>query len=788
MMNIKTLAVSLAIVVLMGGTPVAGTTPSASAADAFSQAASVWPEDLLGATNTLVAFRAEITKPSGGAAAKLQLAAWYAYRITLNGDFIGFGPARGPKGAFRPDEYDLPLQDGVNQLQVEVAGYNCRNYYLMRQPPFFKAAVIAGNRLLATSTRDFQAYKLPRVEKVPRYSFQRTFCEVYKVPGIVRGPLKLAHTEAPRLIPRLASYPSFACSDTLQPVSQSQVRLDETFPVIDNRLMSLPGTVGSFDGFVRNELALNTAELAQRLAYSNRCEIAEAARGKELHSLAAGSSLLYDLKMNDTGFVGLRVVCRTPGRIVLTFDEILFRGGVHGCERFKGSCNNIVVWDIEKPGEYRLATFEPYTMRYFEIGALSGEMAVGDVHFRAYKNATATAQFRSSDPALDTIFAAAQETFRQNAVDVFTDCPSRERAGWNCDAYFTAPASRLLTGSTDLERLFIENHALADGFDYLPEGMLPMCYPADHGDGVYIPNWAMWFVIQAEEYLSRSGDRAFIDRLRSKVDSLVSFLWQYRNSDGLLEKLPGWVFVEWSKANDFTQDVNYPSNMTWAQMLDVVARLYGRTEFAAEAQRVRAAVRAQSWNGTFFRDHALRGKDDVLTVADDITETCQYYAFFSGVATQESHPELWQKLVGKFGPKRDVKHVHPNVHPSAPFIGDYLRLILLQRDNRGEQILEETKSYFLWMAEKTGTLWEFADETKSCNHGFAAYATVLLTDCVLGVGAIDYRGKCVQLHPVDAKVDWVEGVFPTPDGPLRIRREGQRFSTVLPPGWREIRR
>ena len=70
MVNIKTLAVSLATVVLMGGTPVIGMTPSASAADAFSQAASVWPEDLLGATNTLVAFRAEITKPRGGAAAK----------------------------------------------------------------------------------------------------------------------------------------------------------------------------------------------------------------------------------------------------------------------------------------------------------------------------------------------------------------------------------------------------------------------------------------------------------------------------------------------------------------------------------------------------------------------------------------------------------------------------------------------------------------------------------------------------------------------------------------------
>lgn len=778
----KNFLLSLAIIFALHGAVRAG----GSASGAFSRAECVWPEEFVTATNSLIAFRADIKKSGNGAEARLLLAAWYSYRITLNGEFVGFGPARGPKGAFRPDEYVLPLKDGDNRLQVEVASYNCRNFYLMRQAPFFKAAVVAGNELLAISGRDFRAYRLPRVEKVPRYSFQRTFCEVYKIPGCETGPLKLTRMGEVRLLERLAPYPAYEYAGNLQPIRRSNVKIDETFQVIDNRLMSLPGTVDSFDGFTRSELELNTAELAQRLAYSNCREIGAEERGKDRQRLSAGSSLLYDLKLNDTGFPGMTVVCRKPGRLVLTFDEILFRDGVHGCERMSGSCNNIVVWDIEKAGEYRLATFEPYTMRYFEIGVLSGDMEIGDVHFRSYKNSTATAEFRSSDAALDRIFAAAKETFRQNAVDVFMDCPSRERAGWNCDAYFTAPASLLLTGTTDLERLFIENQAIAERFEYLPDGMLPMCYPSDHGDGVYIPNWAMWFVIQAEEYLARSGDRELIDALKPKIEALISFFWKYRNSYGLLEKLPGWVFIEWSMANNFKQDVNYPSNMIWAQMLDVAARLYGRKDLAEEAGRVRGAIIRQSWNGQFFRDHALRGKDGSLVVADDVTETCQYYAFFSGVATKESHPGLWKELVGKFGPKRDVKKVHSGVHPSAPFIGDYLRLILLQRENRGNQILEETKSYFLWMAEKTGTLWEFAEETKSCNHGFASYAAVLLSDCVLGVERIDYKAKKIFLHSADAKIDWVEGVYPTKDGVLRIRREGRNFSTVLPDGWEAV--
>lgn len=155
----KNFLLSLAIIIALVGAVRGGEAVSG----AFSRAECVWPEEFVTATNSLIAFRADIKKSGNGAVAKLMLAAWYSYRITLNGEFIGFGPARGPKGAFRPDEYALPLKEGNNRLQVEVVGYNCRNFYLMRQAPFFKAAVVAGNELLAMSGRDFRAYRLPRV-------------------------------------------------------------------------------------------------------------------------------------------------------------------------------------------------------------------------------------------------------------------------------------------------------------------------------------------------------------------------------------------------------------------------------------------------------------------------------------------------------------------------------------------------------------------------------------------------------------------------------------------------
>jgi hypothetical protein len=224
-------------------------------------------------------------------------------------------------------------------------------------------------------------------------------------------------------------------------------------------------------------------------------------------------------------------------------------------------------------------------------------------------------------------------------------------------------------------------------------------------------------------------DASLVAKLRPRVEKLVRFFEAYENADGLLEKLPAWVFVEWSKANTFVQDVNYPSNMAYAGMLDAVARLYGRADLAAKAARVRRTVKEQSFDGRFFRDHAVRAADGRLEVRPDVTETCQYYAFYFGVASFETDGALWRRLLDDCGPVRKVLERYPDVGPSNAFIGNYLRLELLSRAGLPERIDRESRGFFTYMAERTGTLWEHDshDSTAaSCCHGFAAHVAVLI--------------------------------------------------------------
>ena len=232
------------------------------------------------------------------------------------------------------------------------------------------------------------------------------------------------------------------------------------------------------------------------------------------------------------------------------------------------------------------------------------------------------AKFESSNEDLNFIFEAARETYRQNALDIYMDCPSRERAGWLCDSYFTGRVEFALSGKSRIERNFIENFLLPKEFKDIDKGMLPMCYPADHRNHNYIPNWAMWFVLEVEEYLERTGDIATIERARTRIYDVVNFFERYMNRDGLLEKLPKWVFVDYSFSNKCVQDISYPSNMLYAEMLDAVARIYGDNALAEQASHIRKVVLAQSYNGEFFVDNALLDRRGKVAPTENTTEAC----------------------------------------------------------------------------------------------------------------------------------------------------------------------
>ncbi|HNS22293.1 MAG TPA: hypothetical protein PKH24_17435 [Sedimentisphaerales bacterium] len=745
----------------------------------FASAKPIWVTDRQTEMNLFVGFRAAFDCPAPDRSI-IRLTASSLYRLYVNGTFVGHGPARGPHGWSRVDEWPFQglLRERNNVVAVEVAGYNANSYYLLDEPAFLQAEVVCDGTVLASTTGEgvpFDAKILQhRVQKVQRFSFQRPFTEYYRLregddrwwdrPIAPADKAPCSTTPARGLLVRRVAYPQFLTRQPVRLLSAGTLR--RNVPVTNVwKDRSLTNVGPQLKGYPEAELEIvQTTELQKiRSVFTSKTE--RLYQPDEAIALGENAFAIADLGTNLTGFLGARVRCSQPTTLYVTFDEILTNDDV---DSKRLGCANAVCYELQ-PGTYRLESFEPYTLRYLKLNVLAGDCQVKGLYLREYANPeTDEASFSCSDPGLNQIFEAARQTFRQNAVDIFMDCPSRERAGWLCDSFFTSRVAFDLCGNTKIEKNFLENFLLPARFAHLPEGMLPMCYPADHYDGVFIPNWAIWFVVELEEYQARSGDHKLVADLQPRLQALNDYFQQFKNRDGLLEKLQSWVFVEWSKANSFVQDVSYPSNMLYAAALDAAGRMYDEPSLSEEAEQIRETIRRQSFDGEFFVDNAVR-RDGRLEVTRNRSEVCQYFAFFFDVATPKTHAQLWDRLVNQFGPERKATGAFPEVHPANAFVGNYLRFELLSRYDRPAQIKKELADYYLYMADRTGTLWENNGAEASCNHGFASHVAHTFYRDLAGIRAVDTQRKTVRLKIADVGLDWCEGRLMTPQGPVVVR-------------------
>ena len=696
----------------------------------FKEAKPIWIESKKKDYNKLCGFLLKFHKAESSEYV-LHVAAADCYQCYLNGTFLLAGPARSAKGYFRLDSLPIgeKLRDGENILVFLVASYHVNTFQYADNDGFLQAEVFCNGKSLIGTDRYTLVFDVPEhIQKTLRYSFQRAFTEVWKLDGRYAEMLagECVHNartpvvqEEKKILPRASRIPNFR---DLEPhvLSSGAMHVKQAYdntPVLNGPAFLAPRK--EFKAFARSRLY---------------CDLYEELRGMRLISfdyetetgdIQAGFFRIYDFPVNGCGFIELEFTALADSVFYVIFDEILTDSDVNP---FRLNCINCIKY-ICAEGEYKVLSLEPYVFKYAKIFCASGGIRVRRFAMKEVANPAAEQiQYAGTDEKRKKIFEAALNTFRYNCVDILMDCPSRERAGWLCDGYFTGHVEHVLTGRNDTEHDFLENFLLPKRVEHLPKGMLPMCYPSEHMDGNFIPNWAMWFILELDRYVAETGDRGMVDLAERKIYALLEYFSQYENEDGLLERLPGWIFIEWSKAAEFTQDVNYPTNMLYALALEKAGGLYGDGTLIAKAERIRACIRQSSYDGEFFTDHAVR-KSGVLTACRDISEVCQYYAFFTGTATPELYPALWKKLVHEFGPIRKKENKYLNVWFANAFIGNYLRLIVLDRYGLREQLLEESIDYFEYMADKTNTLWENDTDYASCNHGFASYVICWIIGC-----------------------------------------------------------
>lgn len=681
----------------------------------FTKAKAIWLKDLEKEMNIQALFTAAF---GDAEKAVLKITGATAFRVCINGKLFHYGPARTAAGYARVDVVEIPREilNEKNFVKIEAVNYYCNSYAFIRQAGYIQAEIERDGEILAATGFDFAAFRVKaRRQKVMRYSFQRQFSEIWDT-TVADAPCEIGFPDIDlKYLDRRAPLP-YLGETKLDAINQigSFERTSEK--------IEAPRIANIINDISPKQLGFKSDEITEKPFY-DFCKMKYTFAEEEKpfgSTVSSGKYAFFDFKRNLAGMMRLKFNAAKKSKLIIAFDEKLFDG------KFPvdvWQCANTV--QLTADGESDFTTFEVYGFRYAAVFVVEGEITLNGFSAIEYKNPIKDAPaLNCDDPVVLNIYTAAVETARQNTVDLFMDCPTRERAGWLNDSYFSAQAEYAFTGKTAVEDAYIENCLLHSCPD-IPEGMLPMCYPSDHFNGNFIPQCAMWFVAELEQYTVRNP-KFDISKAKSVANGILKFFAQYENEYGLLENLPGWNFIEWSQANDWVSGVNFPTNMMYAETLCIIGRLYGDSTLFEKAQKVRDAVIKFSYNGTFFRDQAYRDDDGKLVVYPDrITEVCQYYAFLFKTATPSTFPKLYNLLLTDFYPNTDK---WSDIVKVDAIMGMYMRLELLHNWGEDEKVVREIKDFFGHMAEYTGTLWELKSMNFSLNHGIAAYVGALLLE------------------------------------------------------------
>lgn len=687
----------------------------------------VWAEGQKNQMNRAFAFVLDLGKKQMG---EICLSAASCYKVIADGKLMGFGPNRTAHGYARAAVYPFNAQ----YITVEVQSHFVPNFCWVKREPFF-ACVLKTESGKEYFAEDFNCFALSdRVQKVRRYSFQRGFCETY-INEKDRTALYFCKPQNafPRVKTEKAELPHLLPSETLDPalseifaekvIDSGYCKTSPEIAVYVDRTETLIGTV--IEGFKRGEWQDFSTDEISRITY-----LSGAKSGDYAYETLDFSRIV-------TGIVEVEIIAGNAGEVFFAFDEILSDEKLKTIKPFRGDTANVFKWTVKKAGVYNLSAFEPYAFRYANVITSAGVKA--NVKVRAYENPEAGKMlFECDDKKIERIMEAARHTFAHNAVDLLTDCPSRERAGWLSDSFFSSVAERVFTGDNKVERAFLQNYILADKSGH-PKGMIPRCYPADYyeEDG-FIPNWSLWYILEIYKYFTQYGYDETVEKSRANVEGILNYFVDFENEFGVLEDLKGWIFVEWSAANnsDHINGINVPSNACYYASLLAAAKVYGIKGLKEKAEKVKDYLLKNAYVDGFFVDNLIRNEKGDIIPTENYTETCQYYMFFFKCADKHTHKELFDKMLNEYG-KSDSSAsggnpVKKQLTPSNMIYGVYMRLELLMREQKRVELLNECVRYFYDMTQKTGTLWENNTASASCDHGFASYVSRFIIYALFG--------------------------------------------------------
>jgi len=460
---------------------------------------------------------------------------------------------------------------------------------------------------------------------------------------------------------------------------------------------------------------------------------------------------------------------------------------------------------VLREGPQEWERFEWAGFRYLQLTVRNPPEAgplrirTASVNFTSYpvQRRPPPAGFECSDELLNRLWEAGAYTLQLCMHDGYEDCPSREQRQWVGDAYVEMLVDFAAFGDPRLAAKLLRQVAQSQRAD----GMTQMATPGDAPRwGIFITDYCFSWIMTLGEYARYSGDTSLAKELFPAVARALAWFEPYLDQDGLLNDVPGWIFIDWAEVDRRGQctalNALYYASLQHAAVL---ARLAGAPALAlhyrAIARAVRDALNARLWDEArgVYVDACVEGvqsrrvsqQANAACIALGLAPRPRWPRMLAYVLDESRLKATSTELGGPDTASFDEEH---DVVLAQPFFMHFMHRALAAA-GRHHDLLDNLRRRWGAMLEAgSSTFWEHWHGEESQCHAWSSTPTFDLSTEVLGVRPLapGFASFAVEPHP--AGLDWARGVFPSPAGDITVaweHGEGSfRLEVEVPSGCR----
>src|SRR5690606_4308915 len=237
--------------------------------------------------------------------------------------------------------------------------------------------------------------------------------------------------------------------------------------------------------------------------------------------------------------------------------------------------------------------------------------------------------FKSSDEELNKIWEVAKYTMELTSREFYIDGIKRDRWIWSGDAYQSYAMNYYLGfDSENVKRTILALRGKEPTVSHINT----------------IMDYTFYWFLSIYDYYRYTGDKEFIESVFPRMQSLMQFCLDRRNSDGLMEGLAGdWVFIDWADGLSKQGEVSFEQLLlcrsleTMALCADLLQRDDEKSFYGEQARTLKEKLFTYYWSESkgAFAHSRVQGKP-----TENITRYTNMFAIFFDYLSQEQRAKV----------------------------------------------------------------------------------------------------------------------------------------------------